>query len=151
MLNIGRKMKRIIYAAVLCTCMTGIAHADSFSFKILSSDIGYNSGGIYKTANNPNVMIHVDHHLAKMRSEGGNQEYSIVDYSTKTNFIVIASNAVQITDPVVLGTRETCHTRFYSREHRGTVYLRGNSTRAGKDFFDYVVSGVWDPNSTYGQ
>lgn len=83
-------MKRIIYVAVFCMCMTGAANADSFSFKIMSEELGYNSAGIFKTDNNPNVMIHTDDHLAKLRTPDGTG-------------------------------------------------------------VDYVVSGVWDPNSIYGQ
>lgn len=47
MVNIRRKMKRIIYVAVFCMCMTGAANAGSFSFKIMSKELGYNSAGIF--------------------------------------------------------------------------------------------------------
>lgn len=139
-----KKLIRSLLVVLITLSLAVGAYADNFSFLILCENTGYNSDPIYKDANIPHskAMISVTYTLAKMLSEG-QYFYNVIDVTRRTNFIVIASNGVQISNAINLGYQETGYSTFYSSYHAGNVCLRGNSTSTG---VDYRVEGVWDPN-----
>ena len=109
-------------------------------FHITSSVIGYNSDPVYKYPGHASAMINVSSVRTGYYYIDGTE-----DLTRKTNFIVIASNAVQITNPVMIGPGYgTTNTAFYSSAHEGNVMLRGNSTETGVGYF---VGGAWTPNN----
>ena len=139
-----KRIRKIIAILITCMCMAEIANADSFCFFIESMNEGYNSDPVFKDDQVPHskAMVSVTYNLSKMISEGVYQ-YSVIDATRRTNFIVIASNGIQISYAIELGYQETGYSQFYSPNHAGYVYLRGNATSSGTD---YYVLGVWDPN-----
>lgn len=137
-------MKKMLAILLTCLCMAGIAQADYFSFFIQNMNEGYNSDPVYKDNQIPHskAMVSVTYNLTKMLTEGI-YHYNLIDASRRTNFIVIALNGAQISNAIQLGYQETGYSDFYSPYHSGDVYLRGNATTTG---VDYYVLGVWDPN-----
>ena len=61
-----------------------------------------------------------------------------------TNFLVIASDGMQITYNIILKKNNGLGwMRYYSQDHEGMVKLRANS---GSTTVGYRVSGEWNPN-----
>lgn len=106
-----------------------------YKFYIETANAGYNSSMVYKNPGNGKARIYVSDTYEKSIF------YKPVD--KRTNFIVIASNAQQISDPVEASKGETKYSRFWATNHEGAVMLRGNSTQTG---VDYIVAGNWNPN-----
>lgn len=74
------------------------------------------------------------------------QDRNSLGQSVPTNYIIIASNGVQISDNEIIDDYYTSYIRYYSAAHVGQVYLRANS---GSEIVGYNVSGTWEPND-YG-
>ena len=130
----------VLLAAMLCIGIPSMIFADAYNFHIESATTGYNSDSIYKYPNHSSAMVNV----SGIRT-GTYPWNTVEDLTRATNFIVIASNAVQITDAVVIGPGYgTDNLTFYSSAHEGDVMLRGNSTSTGTG---YWVSGAWTPNN----
>lgn len=96
-----KKLIRSLLVVLITLSLAVGAYADNFSFLILCENTGYNSDPIYKDANIPHskAMISVTYTLAKMLSEG-QYFYNVIDVTRRTNFIVIASNGVQISNAI---------------------------------------------------
>ena len=121
------------------------AFADQFGFLINTSTLGYDSDYVFKSDTVPHSKAMVSVTMTKYRSllGDGTYAYLIVDPHTYTNFLVCASNTVQITENRMIKMNQTGMLPFYNAYHAGNVYLRANSTIQNPD---YSVSGVWDPN-----
>lgn len=130
----------ILSVLLACISISTFIFADAYSFHIDSMIIGYNSNPVYKNSGHSSAMVNVSE-----ISSGVNWWNTIEDKTRATNFIVIASNGVQITNAVVIGPGYgTNYLTYYSAAHEGDVMLRGNATSTGTG---YWVSGAWTPNN----
>lgn len=133
-----KRKRRFLGALAVCTMLaagTTSAAVYQYKFKISSASVGYNT-------DNPGWKLPGYGHCGISVDKIDN---NLWDTGKKrvTNFIVIAADSTQITENVAIAGGKSDSVRFYSADHQGQVYLRGNSTHTG---VGYTVSGTWNPN-----
>ena len=114
-----------------------VVHTDNwyhFNMSLDSVNDGYNSTEQYKYSGYP--LYWVDY------------QYCAYGPNYPVNFLVIASNDVQISNNVIIDScYYSAYTTYYSSSHVGYVRLRANT---GSTQYGYRIMGEWAPNTAYG-
>lgn len=131
---------RIIAVFLLCLSISTVTFAvdtaHTFYFCIKTTE-GYSSDPVWKEAGFGKAMVSI----------GSTYKDSIYrpsksDNTRTTNFIIVASDAQQITNAVTIGPGNgTVYPQYYNAAHVGNVILRANSTHSGTG---YMIFGSWD-------
>ena len=135
------KMIAILTAVILSlgmviTPLTVSAHINAsewehFGMQLISTSYGYNTSPAWKNPNFPYFWV----------------DYQYCSYGSNypVNFLVIASNGVQISNNVVVnGSGQNDYTTYYSAAHTGEVRMRANT---GSMQSGYYIYGEWAPNA----
>lgn len=139
-IKMRKLMVKVFTVILICMSLPSAVLADGYQFYIESENEGYNSNPSYKYPGHASAMVNVS-----MVQSGPKYGTHTDDLTRITHFLVIASNAVQIsTDDVIGPGYGTKNLTFYSAAHEGSVMLRANSTSTGTG---YWVTGAWTPNN----
>lgn len=120
----------VLQAGTMLSEAASSSNGSGFAFRISSTDVGYT-------------------YNVKAQKKLG-KKYALVTESANsmganafTNYIIIASDGQQISDPINISVGYSGLMRYWSAKHTGDVYLRAN---AGNLVCGYTVGGVWDAN-----
>lgn len=114
---------------------TTSAAAYTYQFKISSKSVGYNS-------ENPGWKIPGYGYCLVAVNKIDNTIWN-TGTKRKTNFLVVATDMLQISTNAGIWGGTSASLRFYTPDHAGDVYLRANSTETG---VGYTAIGTWNPN-----
>ena len=104
---------------------------EHFGMQLISTSYGYNTLPAWKYDYSSHFWV----------------DYQYCSYGSNypVNFLVIASNGVQISNNVIVnGSGQNGYTTYYSTAHTGEVRMRANT---GSMQSGYYIYGEWAPNA----